>query len=177
MIQLSGNYITYNGEPINALFHSNSGGKTEIPVNVWGGDYPYLVSVETSGEEGYSTYNSEVILSKDDLISKILEKYPNFKIDYSQDDCIKILDYTESGRVRTLKLGNIQISGVEARSIFGLKSSKFTFRIEGETIKFSVIGYGHGVGLSQSGSDSLAKQGYDYKAIIKHYYKNVEIAE
>lgn len=49
--------------------------------------------------------------------------------------------------------------------------------IDGENIKFSVIGYGHGVGLSQSGSDSLAKQGYSYKDIIKHYYKNVEIVE
>ena len=61
--------------------------------------------------------------------------------------------------------------------IFGLKSAKFDCRMEGETIKFLVLGYGHGVGLSQSGSDSLAKQGYDYKEIIKHYYKNVEIVE
>lgn len=177
MIRQHGNYITYEGEPINALFHSNSGGKTELPINVWGGDYPYLVSVETSGEEGYSTYNSEVVISKDELISKVLERYPSFKIDFGAEDCIKILEYTESGRVKTLKVGNMQISGIEARTIFGLKSSKFDCRLEGETIKFSVIGYGHGVGLSQSGSDSLAKQGYDYKAIIKHYYKNVEIAE
>ena len=100
----AGNYITYNGEPINALFHSNSGGKTEIPINVWGGDYPYLVSVETSGEEGYSTYNSEVVVSKDELIAKVLEKYPNFKIDFNAPDCIQIFDYTDSGRVKTLKL-------------------------------------------------------------------------
>ena len=44
----AGNYITYNGEPINALFHSNSGGKTELPIYVWGGNYPYLASVETN---------------------------------------------------------------------------------------------------------------------------------
>ena len=176
-IQQFGKYITYNGEPINALFHSNSGGKTEIPLNVWGGDYPYLASVETFGEEGYSTYNSEVVLSKDEFISKVLEKYPNFQIDFLAPDCIKILEYTESERVKTLKLGNINISGVEARTIFGLKSAKFDCRLDGESIKFSVIGYGHGVGLSQSGSDSLAKQGLDYNEIIKHYYKNVEITE
>lgn len=172
-----GNYITYNGEPINALFHSNSGGKTELPINVWGGNYPYLVSVETSGEEGYSTYSSEVVISKDELIKRVVEKYPDFTINFGDNDCIQILDFTESGRVKTLKLGNINISGVEARNIFGLKSARFNCRIEGETIKFSVIGYGHGVGLSQSGSDSLAKQGLDYKSIIKHYYKNVEISE
>lgn len=44
-----GKLITYEGKPINAFFHSNSGGKTEIPINVWGGSgYPYLQSVETS---------------------------------------------------------------------------------------------------------------------------------
>ena len=31
-----GRIITYEGKPINAFFHSNSGGSTEIPLNVWG---------------------------------------------------------------------------------------------------------------------------------------------
>ena len=44
-----GKIITYDGQPINAFFHSNSGGTTEIPVNVWGGTgYPYLQTVETA---------------------------------------------------------------------------------------------------------------------------------
>ena len=63
------------------------------------------------------------------------------------------------------------------RSILGLKSAKFTVEIVGDEITFKVIGYGHGVGLSQSGSDSLAKQGKNYIEIIKHYYKDVEISE
>lgn len=46
--ETKGKIITYEGKPINAFFHSNSGGKTEIPVNVWGGSYPYLQAVETS---------------------------------------------------------------------------------------------------------------------------------
>ena len=46
--------ITYNNEPIDAFFHSNSGGITEVVSNVWGGkDLPYLQSVETNGEDGY----------------------------------------------------------------------------------------------------------------------------
>ena len=43
-----GKMIIYEGKPINAFFHSNSGGITEVPVNVWGGSYPYLQAVETS---------------------------------------------------------------------------------------------------------------------------------
>ena len=60
----SGKYVTYQGEPINAFFHSNSGGQTELPVHVWGGSYPYLQVVATSGEENYDGYSSEVQISK-----------------------------------------------------------------------------------------------------------------
>jgi stage II sporulation protein D len=153
-----GKVILYNGEPINAFFHSNSGGSTESSVNVWGGDYPYLQIVQTVGEESYSSYESEVILSKDDLIQKMHDSYEDFKINFDDENCIQILENTESGRVKTLKIGNIELTGVQARTIFGLKSAKFTVSIENDNIKFKVLGYGHGVGLSQCGSDSLAKK-------------------
>lgn len=172
-----GKYITYNGEPINAFFHSNSGGITELPINVWGGSYPYLQIVETSGEEEYSGYSSEVRISKDELVAKMFTKYNDFEIDFNNQDYIQILETNESNRVKKIKIGNKELSGVEARALFGLKSTKFSLEIAGDQIIFSVIGYGHGVGLSQSGSDSLAKQGYDYISIIKHYYKDVQITE
>jgi len=126
----SGKYVAYNGEPINAFFHSNSGGQTELPVNVWGGSYPYLQVVSTSGEESYNGYNSEVVVSKDELIQKMLEKYSNFQINFDEINCIQILDLTESHRVKTMKIGNVSLSGVEVRQIFGLKSAKFSFAIE-----------------------------------------------
>ena len=171
----SGRYVAYENQPINAFFHSNSGGMTELPVNVWGGQYPYLQVVATSGEENYNGYSSEVEVSKDELIQKMLEKYSNFQINFDEVNCIQILDLTESGRVKTMKIGNISLSGVEVRKIFELKSAKFEFEINGDKIRFKVIGYGHGVGMSQNGADSLAKQGMNYEEIIKYYYKDVEI--
>lgn len=172
-----GKYITYNGQPINAFFHSNSGGMTELPINVWGGSFEYLQIVETSGEEAYSGYSSETTITKDELIQKMLEKYSDFKINFEDENCIQILELNESGRVKKIKVGNKELSGVETRNLFSLKSANFSFEIKDDNISFFVIGYGHGVGLSQSGSDSLAKQGYDYISIIKHYYKNIEITE
>ena len=53
----------------------------------------------------------------------------------------------------------------------------FAFKIEGDNITFTVTGYGHGVGMSQTGADSLAKSGSNYEAIVKHFYTNVEIIE
>ena len=169
--------IKYNNEPINAFFHSNSGGKTELAINVWGGNLPYLQCVETSGEDVYTSYASDLEISKDELIKLMLEKYSEFEIDLKNEDCIKILEYTEGGRVQKIKIGNKILSGVECRKIFGLKSAKFIIEILENKIKFSVTGYGHGVGLSQCGSDLLAKQGKDCEEIIKYYYKDVVISE
>ena len=170
--------VAYNGKPINAFFHANSGGMTESSLNIWGGiDYPYLKSVETAGENEYSQYSSQVKITKEELLNKMKEKYPDCEIDFSQTDCIKIQEYTTSGRVKTIKIGNKEIAGTEARTILGLKSTNFSVVIEGEEIIFSVTGYGHGVGMSQTGADSMAKTGANYETIIKHFYTGVEIIE
>lgn len=173
-----GKVITYNGDVIDAFFHSNSGGITEIPVNVWGGtNFPYLQSVQTSGEEGYSQYSSEVTLTQEELINKIRAKHSDFNIDISQQDSVKILEYTEAGRVKNIQIGNLKLSGVEVRSLLGLKSTNFKIEINNGKVTFIVTGYGHGIGMSQTGADSMAKQGNNYEEIIKHFYTGVEITE
>jgi stage II sporulation protein D len=92
----AGKVVTYNGEVIDAFFHSNSGGKTEEVSNVWGGsDLPYLQSVETSGEDAYSQYQSEAIFTKEEFEKKIKDKYPEFTIDYNDENCIKVIEYTQ----------------------------------------------------------------------------------
>ena len=176
--ETKGKIITYNGEPINAFFHSNSGGSTEAPINVWGGSgYPYLQTVQTSGEEAYTQYKSEVNMQKQELIDKIKSKYHDFSINFEEENAIQILEYTKGNRVKTIKIGNKNLSGVEVRSIFGLKSANFEVEIDGDNIIFSVIGYGHGVGMSQTGADSLAKQGKNCEEIITHFYIGVEIID
>ncbi len=177
--ETKGKIITYNGAPINAFFHSNSGGTTELPVNVWGGgtEYPYLQVVETAGEEGYSQYSSEATFTQEEVLEKLKTKYEDITIDFSNDDDLKILDYTDSGRVKTVKFGNHELSGTETRSLFGLKSTNFEIIKENENIKFSVKGYGHGVGMSQTGANTLAKEGKSYEDIIKHFYVGVEISD
>ena len=171
-----GKIITYQNEPINAFFHSNSGGMTETTANVWGGTgYPYLQAVQTSGEDTYSQYHSEVTLTKQTFIDKVKEKHSEFEIDFGAEDCIKVLEYTDGNRIKKIKIGNLELSGVEVRTILNLKSANFKVSIDGENIKFEVIGYGHGVGMSQTGADSMAKNGSNYEEIIKHFYTGVEI--
>ena len=61
--------------------------------------------------------------------------------------------------------------------MLGLRSTNFEIIKDGQNIKFSVKGYGHGVGMSQTGADSLAKQCSNYEDIIKHFYVGVEIKD
>ena len=174
-----GKIVTYQNEPINAFFHANSGGKTEIPVNVWGGgsNLPYLQVVETAGEEGYTQYASEVELTQEEILNKLKEKYADIQIDFTKEEEIQITEYTDSQRVKTVRFGNHELSGVETRTIFGLKSTNFEITKQEGKIKFSVKGYGHGVGMSQTGADALAKQGKTAEDIIHHFYQDVEIKQ
>lgn len=173
--ETAGKIITYNGEPINAFFHSSSGGITETAANVWGGgDYPYLQSVETTGEDVYTQYASTVTLTKEEVLQKIQDTHPEVVIDWNTENPIQITEYTESGRVKTVQFGNVSMAGVEARTIFGLKSAKFSIEVS-ENVTFNVTGYGHGVGLSQTGADAMAKTGFTAEQIINHYYTDVKI--
>ncbi len=71
------------------------------------------------------------------------EKYSNFE--FGAERTIQIHEYTESGRVKTIQIGNINIAGTELRSILGLKSANFQITTQGENINIKVTGYGHGV--------------------------------
>ena len=46
-----------------------------------------------------------------------------------------------------------------------------------DSVTFTTYGYGHGVGMSQYGADSMAKRGFDYEEILKHYYKGAAVKE
>ena len=116
-------------------------------------------------------------LRGEELINKLKEKYEDIQIDFGNEEDLKITEYTDSGRVKTVKFGNYELSGVETRTLLGLKSTNFEIIKEDDKIKFQVKGYGHGVGLSQTGANTMAKGGSNYEEIIKHFYIGVEIKE
>lgn len=48
---------------------------------------------------------------------------------------------------------------------------------QGQNFMFLGQGNGHGLGLSQWGAKGMADEGYDYQAILKHYYQNATIVK
>ncbi len=70
-----------------------------------------------------------------------------------------------------------KLLGFRLEVFSGLKSTNFQISKSDNKITFSVLGNGHGVGMSQTGADSLAKEGKNYEEIINHFYTGVEIKD
>ena len=165
----SGEVIVYNGELINAFFHAHSGGKTENVKYLWSKvEIPYLVSVD--GNES-SMYQDNKSFLKAEFKNLINSKVPN----YDENSKILIKDYTGSGRVNNLIIGETEIEATVLRNMIGIRSTNFRVEESGDTITFYTVGYGHGVGMSQEGANQMALDGKKYIDIIKHYYTGVEI--
>ena len=170
--ETDGQTITYNGEVISAVFHSTSSGKTEASKDVWGGDKPYLVSVESPGDKESPKYksNKEITLSE---FKKIAEaNIPD--VDFSKG-IIDGIKRSDAGGITEVKIGGVRIHGTKLRSIYGLRSTNATIQINGDKVVFDVTGYGHGVGMSQYGANYMAKNGKDYREILTTYYQGTEI--
>lgn len=122
-----GMIITYNGYPIDAVYHSNSGGHTESASEVWGGNLPYLTGVPDEYSESYP--NSRWQLKMDS--KEIGDKLCNYSIDVGKVLDIIILDTTSNGRVKELLIegdeGKTTLSGDKFRTIIGSNTLKSTF--------------------------------------------------
>ena len=67
------------------------------------------------------------------------------------------------------------LTGMEFRRALGLRSMNFEMEFSGKTVFFKTIGYGHGVGMSQTGADAMAARGAGYEEILAWYYTGAEL--
>ena len=168
----SGEILTFNGKPIEALYHSTCGGKTEVPENVFGKSYPYLRSVESSCESSpYWVWERKIPLYE-------IEK--GLKMSGIKE--IGIISYTSTGRVKELEINTeseqITLSSNELRRLLGwqrVPSTNFSMIIDGDSIIFKGKGHGHGVGLCQWSTLEMAKKGKNYREILSFFYPGTEI--
>lgn len=165
--QTKGKVILYNNEYIDAVYHSTSNGKTENSKNVWKNSLPYLVSVDSSWDKNVKSYKKETIFEINEFCNIL-------KLDVEEPITYEII-HNETGRVRQITINNKTFSGTEFRNLLKLRSADFEIEINDEKIKVTTYGYGHGVGMSQYGANEMAKQGYSYIQILKHYYTGVVI--
>lgn len=171
-----GQVVLYNGRPILAVFHSSSAGRTAAAGDVWSGDLPYLVSVDSpEGEETVPNYYSTVTFTAAEVKEKLLAAHPELKLSGTPDRWFGAAAENGSGRVETVFVGGTDIEGTELRRIFGLRSACFTVAADSESVTFRVTGYGHGVGMSQYGANQLAREGKTWQEILEWYYTGATV--
>ena len=162
-------YLEYNNSIVDALFFSTSNGYTEDSQNVFNFKCDYLKSVESPWDEDVSSaFRSSKIISLESFYKKL-------NLPYNKNLNIEILKRSSTNRILLLKINDVEFKGTDLYNKLSLKSTDFEIELLGDTIKINTKGYGHGVGMSQYGALGMAKQGYTYKEILKHYYTNTEI--
>lgn len=166
--------IYYNDRLIVAAFFAISCGKTENSGNLWSESVPYLTSVESQGDCLSPQYATSVSFSLDEFVSKMKSANAEFSIE-SLANAVTIKETSPTGTVLKAEINGNSYTGEEIRSIFSLRSPVFTVNSTDSAITFNVLGYGHGIGMSQYGADYFARQGYTYKDILMHYYTGVVV--
>ena len=166
--QTNGEYLTYNGEKVDAMFFAVSTGKTENSEEVFISKLPYLRSVSSTWDEKSPVFTDSVTMSIDDF-------YKNLNFPYDDNLKIEIIEKTSTGRIKKLKINEQEINGREFQTKLKLRSNYFEIIKTDNKITINTKGYGHGVGMSQFGANEMAKEGNDYKKILKHYYQGTEI--
>lgn len=176
-----GEVLTYGGQPIEALFHTDSGGMTESSEDVWGNPIPYLRAVR---DTPLGTMPWTKTVSTADLEKKLAAKGHNI----GRLRAIELTplavgraakDRTASGRVKAMTVtgtkGSVTLSGTAWRSLLGLKSALFSAKLTKDSVTFTGFGAGHGLGISQWGAKRLAEAGKSYADILHHYYTGVTL--
>lgn len=166
----AGQVLTYEGEPIVAVFSSAAGEKTERAVDVWGSDIPYLQSVDSPGGEACPKYYDAVVLTADEICERAAKTLPSADLSGDPSGWFKASERSEAGGIVRMKFGGVEVKGTVMRTLLGLNSTNFTVKIDGNTLIFTTTGYGHGVGLSQWGAKHSAEQEQTYDEILAHYY-------
>lgn len=171
-----GQVALYDGQPILAVFHSSSAGKTAGAGDVWSGDMPYLRSVDSpEGEETVPNYYSAAEFTAAEAKALLAQAHPELTFSGGPDKWFGAVEKDESGRVGTVEVCGAPLRGVEVRRIFSLRSACFTIDAAADRVTFRVTGYGHGVGMSQYGANELARQGRTWQEILLWYYADIAI--
>lgn len=175
----AGMIIVYRGQVIPAFYHSSCGGRTENAAELWGIDVPYLKGVDCECQEisQYGLWERRMNLSK--VVSALK------RLGYAVNDVtdIGIENITPAGRVKMVAIrgaGRITLVPAETlRRTLGnttIPSVFFELERDGNEAIFSGRGSGHGVGLCQWGTKEMAERGFDFRAILLHYYPGTKLA-
>ena len=163
--------ITYDDEPIYAVYHSVSAGATCPAQYVWGTDIPYLKRTSSEADKNYINFECVNQIKTEEARRMLMEYDPEIEIPVDPAKWFTDMQVNEEGYVISVNIGKNKFNGGDIWRIFGLRSVSFTVSYSSEIFTFITKGFGHGCGLSQYGANELTKKGYTADQIINYYYR------
>lgn len=168
--------LVYQNDLILPVFFDTGCGFTRNASEAWGVDIPYLVSVPSKQDVTSTSYLKITEYSKENLVLLLESYYSNVDIsEASFFDDVRVTERDSTGYVTKVNLGNHTVSGEEFTKVIGLNSNHFYIEDYEDKVRLICNGVGHGVGLSQYGTNAMALEGKTYEEILKHYYTGVEL--
>ena len=163
------------GDLAELLFHSNCGGQTCASEDVWKSTLTYCRSIRDTFCLGGQQAMWKKQIPLDVLCNKLNIGTP---IDSASKNllCEDICSFSFN-RPDVLNIGNKKFKATDLRTRLNLKSAWFDWECKGDSVYLFGRGFGHGVGMCQEGAIRMSELGYSPRQIIKHYYRNVIIAE
>lgn len=174
---VSGQAMTCGGKLIDATYFAISSGQTEDAADVWGSPCAYLVSVASPWDVYAGGYQTSASFSESDFRGRILKIAPKADLGGPAENWVGAIVRSPAGSVKAVTVGGKVLTGSNMRQAFGLRSADFTVTHTGSGFDFTVKGYGHGVGMSQTGAEEMARQGVGYKEILAWYYPNTVLTQ
>ena len=167
----------YDGKPIHAAFHAVSAGKTrDAREALQREDEPYLAQADSAMDIPSPDFLKVVFMEKEEFYSKLKEACPELEAAPENIlESVVVETRDSSGYATQVKIGEKTVAGEEFRGYLGLNSACFSLKEVENKVRIVTKGLGHGLGLSQYGANELAKEGKNYKEILKHYYKDISI--
>jgi peptidoglycan hydrolase-like amidase len=118
--------------------------------------------------------------SDQEIGASVRQRFPGF-----QFAGLDVVTRGPSGRISRLRLDgadgtSVEVEGLAVRWVLDLPETRFTVvRLRPRTgppgWRFTGRGWGHGVGLCQTGSYAMARRGHDYRSILAHYYSGATL--
>ncbi len=127
-----GQYLTYGGQLIRAVFHASSAGATESSAALWSGDAPYLVSVSSpETAQDVPNYVSTAEIAADAVREAVLDSYPDCVLGDDPGTWFGTPVLDDSGRVARIPVGSETLTGAQVRALFSLRSAAFSVAYSG----------------------------------------------
>ena len=175
--QTRGEVLTYQDKLFFTYYHANCGGGTD-DVRSWN---PSLKSIKPlAGASCKTDSHSKSYKWQMNLPRSKVETYAKNVGLSGTLKSIKISRKTDTGRATNLTIrtskGSKTVPCGKFRLATGIRSCKITkLSVRKKDVHFEGKGYGHGIGMCQDGANGMAKDGKNYKKILKNYYPGAEL--